>query len=267
MRILKWFLVIFFIFLIGFPFYWVIISSFKTPDQILQPDLWPKVWSIENYKQLLAETTYVSSLTNSLIVSIGTMIITVALVIPASYAIFRMDFKGRNLFYYLILATFIFPTILLLVPVHQLMSNIKLVDNLWSLIIINVTFSAPFATWLMSGFFKSIPNSIDESASIDGAGKMRTLFQIIIPLISPGIATISIYAFVVSWTEFAFASVLISSEENRVLTVYLNQIMGQYNVNWGWTTAGAVLTLIPVLIFFAFVGKYFIKGLTEGAIK
>src|SRR5690625_5011568 len=266
-HIFKWVLIVFFVLLIGFPFYWVIISSFKTPDQILHPDLWPATWSLENYKQLLTGTSYAQSLMNSLIVSISTMIITVLIVVPASYAIFRMNFKGKNLFYYLILATFIFPTMLLLVPIHQLMSALNLVDNLWSLIIINVTFSAPFATWLMSGFFKSIHKTIDESASIDGAGKMRILFQIIIPLISPGIATISIYAFVVSWTEFAFASVLVSSEENRVLTVYLNQIMGQYNVNWGWTTAGAVLTLIPVIVFFAFVGKFFIKGLTEGAIK
>ncbi|WP_053218166.1 carbohydrate ABC transporter permease [Virgibacillus senegalensis] len=267
MKFIKWLFAAVLIFLIAFPFYWVTISSFKLPNQILIPDLWPKGWTLQHYQELLVDTPYLNNLTNSLIVSFGTMVITIFLVVPASYAIYRMQFKGRNFFYYLILATFIFPTMLLLVPVYQLMSNINLIDNLWSLIIINVTFAAPFATWLMSGFFKGIPPSLDESAAIDGAGQLRILFQIILPLIAPGLATIAVYSFVVSWTEFAFASVLISSEENQVLTVGLNQIMGQYTVRWGSITAGAVLTLLPVLVFFAFVGKYFVKGLTEGSVK
>ncbi len=267
MRFVKILFVIFLVFLIAFPFYWVIVSSFKLPSQILQPDLWPKAWTLQHYKELIYDTPYLTNLFNSMIVSFGTMIITILLVVPASYAIFRMDFKGRKFFFYLILATFIFPTMLLLVPVYQLMSSIRLIDSLWSLIIINVTFAAPFATWLMSGFFKKIPHSLDEAAAVDGAGQLRILFQIILPLLAPGLATIAIYSFVVSWTEFTFASVLISSESNQVLTVGMNQIMGQYTVKWGWTTAGAVLTLLPVLILFAFMGKYFVRGLTEGSIK
>lgn len=131
----------------------------------------------------------------------------------------------------------------------------------------NVTFSAPFAVWLMRGFFDAIPVGLDEAASIDGAGRMRTLMQIILPLIMPGIATIMIYAFITSWTEFAYASVLISSDQLRTLPVGLKAIMGQYTVRWGWTTAGAVLTLLPVVVFFAFVGKFFVRGLTTGAVK
>jgi len=267
MKIIKWIFGILLVFLIAFPFYWVIISSFKLPDQILQPDLWPKGWTLQHYKEVLFDTPYLTNLQNSLIVSFGTMFLTVLIVIPASYAIYRMDFKGRNFFYNLILATYIFPTMLLLVPVYQLMTNIGLVDTLWSLIIMNVTFAAPFATWLMSGFFKSVPRSLDESASIDGAGTMKILFSIILPLIAPGIATIAIYSFVISWTEFTFASILVTSDQFKVLPIGLNQIMGQYTVRWGWTTAGGVLTLLPVLIFFAFVGKYFVKGLTEGSVK
>jgi multiple sugar transport system permease protein len=267
MKLIKWIFGILLILVIAFPFYWIIISSFKLPDQILQPDLWPKAWTLQHYKELLTETSYLTNLKNSLIVSIGTMLITVMIVVPASYAIYRMEFVGKNFFYNLILATYIFPAMLLLVPVYQLMSKAHLVDSLWSLIIMNVTFAAPFATWMMSGFFKAIPKSLDESASIDGAGQMRILGQIILPLIAPGLATIAIYAFVVSWTEFTFASILISSDEFKVLPVGLNQIMGQYTVRWGWTTAGAVLTLLPAIVFFAFVGKYFVRGLTEGAVK
>jgi multiple sugar transport system permease protein len=267
MKWLKYLLAAFLLLLVVFPFYWVTISSFKTPDQILQPDLFPKVFTMEHYDELLNVTSYKSNLINSILVSLGTMIITVLIVIPASYAIYRMRFAGRQFFFRLILATYIFPGILLLVPVYQLMSSLQLVDTLWSLIIMNVTFAAPFAVWLMQGFFDSVPQSLDESASLDGAGPMRILVQIILPLIAPGIATIAIYAFLISWTEFAFSSVLIASDEFKTLPVGLHAIMGQYTVRWGWTTAGSVLTLLPVVIFFALVGKFFVRGLTAGAVK
>lgn len=267
MKVFKWFLGIFLILLIVFPFYWVIISSFKPADQILQSDLWPKTWTLEHYRELLSTTSYKQNLLNSLYVSVATTVVTVMIVIPASYAIYRMNFAGREFLFKLILATYILPGILLLVPIYQLMSSINLVDTLWSLVIMNVTFAAPFAVWLMRGFFDTVPKALDEAASLDGAGPMRILFQIILPLIKPGIATVAIYAFLVSWTEFTFASVLITSDEYKTLPVGLHAIMGQYTVRWGSTTAGAVLTLLPVVIFFAFVGKFFVKGLTSGAVK
>jgi multiple sugar transport system permease protein len=253
--------------LILFPFYWVTVSSFKPADQILKPDLFPKSFSLEYYRQLLDQTSYLTNLRNSVVVSVGTMLVSVLIVIPAGFAIYRMKFTGRNFVNRLILATYVFPGILLLVPVYQMMSGLHLVNSLWGLIVINVTFAAPFSVWLMQGFFDAVPLALDEAAAIDGAGRMRTLLQIILPLIAPGVGTISIYAFISSWTEFAFSSVLITSEELRTLPVGLNAIMGQYTVRWGWTTAGAVLTMLPVVIFFAFVGRFFVKGLTAGAVK
>src|SRR5690606_32448048 len=171
------------------------------------------------------------------------------IVVPAGFALYRMRFPGRKLIGRLILATYIFPGILLLVPVYQMMASLGLVDSLLGLIVINVTFSAPFSVWLMHGFFDSVPLALDEAAAVDGAGRLRTLNQIVLPLIMPGIATISIYAFIMAWTEFAFSSVLIADDKLRTLPVGLNAIMGQYTVRWGWTTAGAVLTLLPVVIF------------------
>lgn len=267
MKIFRYVFGILLTFLITFPFYWVIISSFKPADQILQPDLFPKSFTLDHYRELLNQTSYLTNLSNSVIVAIGTMAISVLIVIPAGYALYRMKFRGRRFFSTMILATYVFPGILLLVPVYQLMANLNLVDSLLGLIVINVTFAAPFSVWLMQGFYDSVPLVLDEAAAIDGAGRLRTMLVIVLPLIGPGIATISIYAFITSWTEFAFSSVLISSEELRTLPIGLNAIMGQYTVRWGWTTAGATLTLLPVVIFFAFVGKYFVKGLTAGAVK
>lgn len=267
MKVFRYIVGIFLTFLIVFPFYWVIISSFKPADQILSPDIFPKSFTLVHYKELIEQTSYLTNLSNSVIVSIGTMIISVLIVIPASFALYRMKFAGRKLVSRLILATYVFPGVLLLVPVYQMMAELSLVNSLFGLMVINVTFAAPFSVWLMQGFFDVVPLSLDEAASIDGAGRMRTLLQIVLPLIGPGIATISIYAFIMAWTEFAFSSVLISSEELRTLPIGLNAIMGQYTVRWGWTTAGAVLAILPVVVFFAFVGKYFVKGLTAGAVK
>jgi len=266
-KIFRYIIGILLTFLIVFPFYWVIVSSFKPADQILKPDLFPKAFTLVHYQELIEQTSYLTNLSNSIIVSIGTMAISVLIVIPASFALYRMKFKGRKFVSRLILATYVFPGILLLVPVYQLMADLHLVNSLFGLMVINVTFAAPFSVWLMQGFFDNVPIALDESAAIDGAGRMRTLFQIILPLIGPGIATISIYAFIMAWTEFAFSSVLINSDSLRTLPIGLNAIMGQYTVRWGWTTAGAVLALLPVVIFFAFVGKYFVKGLTAGAVK
>jgi multiple sugar transport system permease protein len=266
-KVLKWLVGIFIGFLIFFPFYWVIISSFKTSSQILQPDIWPRIWTLEHYQELFTLTSYPSNLFNSAIVALGTMAVTILIVIPASYAIYRMNFYGKNFLTKLLLATYIFPGILLLVPVYSLMSKIDLINNYWSLIIMNVTFAGPFSIWLMKGFYEAIPNTLDEAAGLDGASSMQILFRIILPLIRPGLATIIIYSFISSWTEFTFASILVTDDRFKTLPVGLHAIMGQYTIRWGWTTAAAVLTLLPVVIIFAFIGKFFIKGLTEGAVK
>jgi multiple sugar transport system permease protein len=135
------------------------------------------------------------------------------------------------------------------------------------LVIVNVAFTAPFCTWLLRGFFFAIPKDIDEAAAIDGAGPMRTMFQIVLPLLAPGLATIAVYSFVYSWTEFVFASQLLVGDELKTLPIGLGAIMGQYTVNWGLLMGGTVFTMLPAIIPFLFVGRYFIGGLTAGAVK
>ena len=254
-------------FLTLFPFYWIVISSFKTGDTILVPDIWPQSWTLQHYRELLEATGYLSALRISVVVAVCTMILTLVIVVSTSFALYRFEFKGKSFFEKLILITYVFPGILLIVPVYNIMTKVKLVDTPWALIIMNVTFAAPFCTWLMRGFFMSIPRSLDESAALDGAGKMQVLFKILIPILKPGLATIVIYSFISSWTEYTFASILVSSERYKTLPIALRAIMGQYTVRWGQTTSGAVLTILPILILFLFIGKHFVGGLTEGAIK
>ena len=266
-KTIKIILAVFIGLLIIFPFYWILISSLKTPDTILIPDLWPKAVTLDHYKELINETIYLSALRSSIVIAVGTMLLVVILVVLAGYALYRFEFRGRDFFQKLILVTYVFPGILLVVPVYSIMSSLHLIDNPLGLIIMNVTFSAPFCVWLMRGFFTSIPYTLDESAALDGAGKLRIMFSIIFPLIRPGIATVAIYSFIQSWGEFTFSSILLTSDLHKTLPIALNAIMGQYTVRWGQMSASAVLTILPVIILFAFFGKYFVSGLTEGAVK
>ena len=251
------------------PFYWIFAGSVKTTPDILAsvPSFFPQSLTFEHYDKLLVSSDFPRYLLNSGIVSILTMLITVALSVMASYALYRLDFPGRRWLVRVILATYIFPGTLLLIPLYGMMSQLRLVDTLWALVIINVTFAAPFAVWMLQAFFQAIPYEVEEAASLDGASRVTIIWRIFLPLTAPGIGSIAIYAFISAWTEYMFASVLILSDANRTLPVGLAGIIGQYQVDWGLLLAGATLTTLPVLILFSIVGRSFIEGLTAGATK
>lgn len=215
---------VFLTFIIAFPFYWIVISSFKTSDTIVHPDLWPVKSTLAHYQQLLSTPTFVAGLKSSLIVAGGTVVILLVIVILASYGLYRFEFRGKAFFNKIILLAYIFPGILLVVPVYDIMAKIHLIDSYAALIIMNVTFAAPFCVWLMNGFFASVPKSLDESASMDGLSKMGILFRIHLPLIKPGIATVAVYGLISAWTEFTFASILVISDDYKTLPIVLKAI-------------------------------------------
>lgn len=251
------------------PFYWIFSGSVKTTQDILAaaPSFFPQSLTLEHYDKLLVSSDFPRYMLNSGIVAILTMLITVTLSVMASYALYRLEFPGRGWLVRVILATYIFPGTLLLIPLYGMMSQLRLVDTLWALVIINVTFAAPFAVWMLQAFFQAIPYEVEEAASLDGASRLTIIWRIFLPLTAPGIGSIAIYAFISAWTEYMFASVLILSDANRTLPVGLAGIIGQYQVDWGLLLAGATLTTLPVLILFSIVGRSFIEGLTAGATK
>ncbi|MDI3548631.1 MAG: multiple sugar transport system permease protein [Halanaerobiales bacterium] len=267
--VLKYVLVILLLSIIILPFYWIFISSVKPTDELIRaiPTFIPEKWTFSHYSRLFAASDYGQYLWNSFYVAFWSMVITVILASLGGYSIYRCSYPGKNFISKLILVTYIFPQVLILIPLYKVMSRFYLINNLWSLIIINVTICAPFGVWLLRTFFGTIPMAIEEAAAIDGASQLKTLYKIFIPLAAPGMATVAIYAFLTSWTEFLFANVFIIDEELKTLPVGLARFITQYNVDWGLLNAGAMVTAIPPLIFFAFVGKYFIKGLTAGSIK
>ncbi len=262
-------LVVILLVLVIAPFYWIFSGSIKPTQEILAqaPTFFPQSITLEHFEKLLASSNFPRYMLNSIIVALLTMGITVALSVMAAYALYRLDFPGRRWLIRVILATYIFPGILLLIPLYGMLSQLRLVDTLWALVVINVTFAAPFAVWMLQAFFQGVPYEVEEAAALDGASRIMVIWRIFLPLTAPGIASIAIYAFISSWTEYMFASVMILSDANRTLPVGLAGIIGQYQVDWGLLLAGATVATLPVLVLFSLVGRNFIEGLTAGATK
>ena len=262
-------LVVVLVLLVFAPFYWIAISSFKTPPEVIRypPTLVPLRLTLENFQKLFASTDYPRYLLNSVTIALATTLITVPMATLASYAVYRLDFPGRFLLLKLLVGTYVFPSILLLIPLFQIMAQLGLINSLWSLVVVNVTFTAPFSVWLMRAFLESVPAELEEAAALDGAGFFQALWFVIFPILRPGMATIGIFTFITVWTEYPFASQLIVEHARRPLPVGLASIIGQYQIDWGLLAAGAVFMVLPVVVLFAFVGRSFVEGLTTGALK
>jgi multiple sugar transport system permease protein len=256
------------VFVLG-PLYWVTASAFKGRSEILRssPSIVPQKPTLENFDQLLSSTDYTTYLTNSMVIALSTAAVTSVVAFAGAYGLYRLQVPYGNKIAGLVLLAYMIPGTLLLVPIYQIFARLGIVDTQLALVLVNVAFAAPFCTWLLRGFLQSIPRELDEAAAMDGCGPFRTMVSIVLPLMAPGVTTIAVYAFVYSWTEFVFSSQLVVSDNLKTLPIGLSAIMGQYTVNWGLLMAGTVFTMIPAIIPFLFVGKYFIGGLTAGAVK
>ncbi|MGK9235423.1 carbohydrate ABC transporter permease [Inquilinus limosus] len=255
--------------LVLLPFWWIVTGSIKAPREIIAraPTLVPESFTLRHFEKLLGASDYPRYLGNSLLVGLGSTAITVLLAVLAAYGFYRLRFPGRELLFRAVLVAYAFPGILILIPLYGMMSQAGLIDTPAALVVVNVTFASPFAIWMMRSFFAAIPAELEEAALIDGASRLAILVRIMVPLAAPGIASVAIFAFIASWTEYLFASVLILSDANRTLPVGFAGIIGQYQIDWGLLLAGATLATIPVVLLFGIVGRWFIAGLTAGAVK
>ena len=255
--------------IIGLPFWWVVTGSVKLPREIIQrqPTMIPHSFTLQHFEKLLQASDFPVYLFNSLVVALFSTAFTVLLALPAAYAFFRMEFPGRNTLYRTILLAYAFPGVVVLIPLYGLFARVGLIDSPAALVIVNVALALPFSIWMMRSFLATVPREIEEAAVVDGAPTTTILVRILMPLIAPGIASVAIFAFISSWTEYLFASVLIVSDAKRTIPVGFAGIIGQYQIDWGLLLAGATAAIIPVVALFALVGRWFVSGLTEGAVK
>ena len=267
--ILRLLVIALIMFILLAPFLWILIASFRPNMELVRNQtLIPQNITLENYVSLFAKSAYWKWVINSFIVSIYTVILSLPLIVAGAYSVYRTQFRGRNVLSFFLLSVYIFPTALLVVPIFKIFDGLSLIDSHLGCALMNTAFAVPFGIWLLQAFLRSLPPELEEAAAVDGISKTRTLFQIIIPQAAPGIIAIAMFAFIVSWTEYLFAMTLLLSNDLHTLPIGLTGIVfGQYRVNWGFAAAGAVGSALPVFILFLIVGRWFIRGISAGAIK
>jgi len=277
-RALLWSYVFLFVFVIFFltPPVYMLITSLKTSVEISAGTApwWVSDPTIQNYVEILTSPTYLTFFRNSTLVSVLVVAITMLVSIPAAFALSRMKFWGSATLATGVFLTYLIPDTLLFIPLFKIfvylreLTGIEFINHWWVLVIIYPTLTVPFCTWIMIGYFGSIPKELDEAALMDGAGYLQTLTKIFIPVALPGIIAATIFAFTVAWAQFLYPLAFTTSTDQLVLPVGIVTTLIKGDVfNWGQIMTGALLGAAPPLIIYAFLMDYYIAGLTAGATK
>ena len=255
--------------LTAFPFFWMISTSFKPLKEIFvyPPYFFPKNFTIANFDRLFEQTRFVTYFKNSVFVSMSAVILTMTIATAGAYSLTRFKFYGREKIASLILFTYMFAPIMIVIPFYVLIKKIGLANTHLALIMAYTAFCLPFSLWLLRAFFQSIPMALEEAALVDGAGRIRAVIYVILPLALPGIIATSIFTFILAWNDYIFVRILITSDELKTLSVGIADLYNATVIDWGMIMAGGMLITVPVLIFFIFVQRYLIAGWGAGAIK
>jgi len=255
--------------LVLFPFYWMTITSFKTEDQMrsLVSMFWPSPFVVENYTQLLTKTDFAIWYRNSALVAISSTLVATAIGTIGAYALARLRFLGRAFLSSATLITYLVPPSILFIPLYAQIRTMGLADSLAGLVAAYPSFTVPFVTWLLMGYFGSIPEELEEAAMIDGATRFGAFRRIILPLAAPGVLAAGLFAFTQAWNEFLYALVFISDVKQRTLPVGLSTFITGDVYGWGYLMAGAVLTTLPVIGVYTYLQRYMVEGLTAGSVK
>lgn len=260
-----------FTFILLFPFYWMTITTFKSDDVIYDYERNNPFWvlnpTLANVKKLLFDTSYPEWLWNTMLISVLSTFISLFASVLAAYAIERLRFTGSRWVGLSIYAAYLVPPSILFIPLATMVFNLGLFDTRWALILTYPTFLIPFCTWLLIGYFKSIPYELEECALIDGATRFQILWKIVLPLAVPGLISAGIFAFTLSWNEFIYALTFIASSENKTVPVgVLTELVDGDVYKWGSLMAGALFGSLPVVVLYSFFVNYYVSGMT-GAVK
>ena len=261
-----------YLFVVLFPFYWMVITAFKRDSDLYNlttaPFWFKEPPTLAHLKLLLEGTLFLTWLQNSLIIGILVVLITLALALPAAYALARMRFAGSQVMSTGMFLSYLIPPTLLFLPLSQLVRGLGFTDSIWALIVVYPSFTLPFCTWLLMGFVRTVPREIEESAQIDGCTRFQAFRMIILPVIVPGIITAGIFAFTLTYQEYIYALTFVSSSANKTISYGVTTDLIRGDVfYWGSLMSGALIGALPVAIVYAFSLDHFIHGLTAGALK
>jgi len=257
------------VFGVGFPLLWMVLSSLRPPTELFTspPRLFGSALTLQWYGAVVQAADTPRMFLNSVVIALATTLLCVTVGSFAAYSVTRFDFPGKHVFMVGALISYVFPAIVLFVPVYLVLNAIGLVDTLVGIVLCHTLLTFPLAVWMLRAFFLSIPKDIDEAAWMDGASLLRTFFAVILPLTLPGIFSVGVFVFVLSWNEFLFASVLAGSVANKTLPVGISEYITSFDVRWGEIMALGTLTTVPVVVLFLAVQKYFLRGVLAGAVK
>jgi multiple sugar transport system permease protein len=252
-----------------FPFFWIIITSFKTTLQIQRFDsiYWPNPWTTEQYRSLIQNTPFLLWFRNTVIVATFSTLISVVVAALAAYALARLKFLGAGMLTTLLLVTYLLPGSLLFIPLYSILTQLGIINSYAALILTYPTFLMPFATWVMLGYFRSIPVELEEAALIDGANRFTVFWRITLPLAAPALLSVTLFAFTNAWNEFLFAFVFITSDAFKTLPVGLQLLVFGDIYPWGQLMAASLLMAIPVVCVYIFAQRFLVEGLTAGSVK
>jgi multiple sugar transport system permease protein len=252
-----------------FPLVWIILSSFKSSGEMAGNPLafLPEQWTFEYYVRVMTNLNFGTNIKNSVIVSLLTTVITIAVSSLGAYGIVRFFPRIGKKMTKLLITTYMFPPILLAVPYSIIIIKIGLVNSFTGLVITYLSFSIPYAVWMLIGFFQTVPLEIEEAAKVDGAGKLRVFVQVVLPVVSPGIVATAIYTFINAWNEFLFALLLINTSGKMPISVALYSLTGSEILDWGEMMAASVIVILPSVIFFMIIQKKIAGGLADGSVK
>jgi N,N'-diacetylchitobiose transport system permease protein len=253
----------------AFPVYWMVSTAFKPGIDILsyEPQWFPARPTLANFRDAAGRPHFWDNVKNSLIVVGAVVLASLVLAFLAALALAKFRFYGKKAFVIVIFAVQMIPLVALIIPLFIALSTVNQVDKLSGVIITYVALVLPFCVWMLRGFVAGIPQELEEAAMVDGSTRAGAFLRIMLPLVAPGLVATSIFAFIQAWNEFIVAYVLLSSQENQTLTIWLASFTTSRGTDWGSLMAGATLTAIPVIIFFVLVQRRIAFGLTAGAVK
>jgi ABC-type glycerol-3-phosphate transport system permease component len=251
------------------PFYWMIATSLKHDKEIYgyEATLIPEKPTLANYATVFRETPYMLYLRNSVVVAVGSTVLSMIIAVLAAYGIARLDFPGRAFLARGLVFTYLVPTSLLFIPMFAMMSAFRLTDSLYGLTIAYLGFDVPFCTWLLMGYFKSVPVELEEAARVDGCNRIGALVRIVLPMSLPALVVVTFFSFTHAWNEFLYAHVFTSTTSARTVTTGLVNFMSQDVFFWGPLMASTVMSALPPVLMFLVFQRWVVKGLTLGGVK
>ncbi len=256
--------------LILFPVYWLLVTALSTTAEltVLPPNFWPEVPQVQTFSRVWAERPIPTWLLNSTLAALGSVSLSMVISVLAGYALSRFSVRGSQSMGIFILTAKMLPATLLVIPLFAIFRQIGLIGSLWSLVIAHSTLIIPFTTWMLKGYFDTIPRELEQAAMVDGCSPLGAMFRVVLPISTPGLAATSLYAFVLSWADYAYArTFLVNAPESWTANLGITTMRGEYTTEWNEVAAAAVFVAIPIMLIYIFLERYLVGGLTAGAEK